>query len=243
LWYYAHNTTLGQMLGKDAAGTWTLYIENRWNGGSIFPSLKITTGFEVPDHARDTVSVRGYVDSKGTAPNEPTIIKFDVAEAGMAEAVVLRLKGTNDETGVSDAFIQLRSPANALALCMIQMDGTPYAITDCPEFEKHIETQIQGIWTVNVFGAYSSATVTVSDAVLGITATEPAPPPFTTTTTVAAAADDNDNDDVATWPVTVQPEPPQKTPSYTVAHDGLHTETPGASHDRGGQAEQADPRI
>jgi len=242
LWYYAHNTTLGQMLGKDAVGIWTLYAENRWNGGNIFPYLKITTGFEVPDHARDTVSVRGYVDSKGTAPDEPTIIKFNVTEAGMAEAVALKFKGTNDETGVSDAFIQFRSPTNALALCTIQMNGIPYTITDCPEFEKHAEIQIQGTWTVNVFGSYSSATVTVSDAVLEITTTEPAPPPFTTTTPVAAAADDNE-DDAAAWPVTVQPAPPQKALPYTVAHDGLPEETPGASHDRGGQAEQADPRI
>jgi len=242
LQYYASDPSLSQMLGKDAAGTWTLFIENRWSAGNVWPDIQIYAGLDIPDHARDTVSVRGYVDSQGTNLDEPTVIKFNVTEAGMAEAMALRFKGTNDATGVSDAFIQFKSPASgSVALCTIKMDGTPYTITDCPQFEKHAETQMQGIWTVNVFGSYSSATVTVSDAVLEITTSEPAPPPFTTTTTVAAAAADDD-DDVAAWPVTIQPAPPQKALPYSAAHNGLPEETPGASHDRGGQAEQADPR-
>jgi len=196
--YTSTYSALGQLLGKSAAGKWELNVNNRGNGGMIDSiALAVKAGTNMPDHARDVVPVRGLVHKQVGLEWTEGVATFDVHGSGTVEDVALRITGKDASgTDAPQAAVYLYSAGGKNALCYLDLDGTNYAVTDCPLLDRLAGDRMDGTWAITALSQAGSP-ITISDLVLEITTSKPAPPPVTTTATGAGA-----------WPVTVQPAPP-----------------------------------
>jgi len=207
--YFKHdteNSPLSQLLGMEAIGTWTLYVDNRWNSGKIhFPSMKLHTATYIPDHARHVVSVQGHVHSPDlNAFYIEDVASIDVNTTGKVGTTAIRV-AASDGTGTPPYLdVTLRSPDGAYGSCLIRADGTTYSETNCTGLDNLRRSVVKGLWDVRM---QADNPTTVTDVTLKVTTSEAVAPPFYTTAQ-PIETQPIETQPIETQPIGTQPLPP-----------------------------------